>query len=106
MNASTPNQKGEFDSCSTNHPWATACIHVPVLERKAPDQNRRKLRWRNARNIPPTLRLRSGSTLTSVDTSILDTMSPAFSKAERECAGRSFRFVFDLFPCLWTQPKG
>src|SRR5207247_3518687 len=106
MKPSTPSQRGEFDSSKTNQPWATACIQVPVLERNAPDQKSRKLRCRSARNIPPTLRLRSGSTLTSVDISILDTMSPAFSKAERECAGRSFRFVFDLFPCLWTQPKG
>src|SRR5438105_4900917 len=87
MNPSTPSQRGEFDSSKTSHPWATACIQVPVLERKAPDQKSRKLRCRSARNIPPTLRLRSGSALISVDISILDTMSPAFSKAERGGGG-------------------
>src|SRR6185436_5929781 len=59
MKPSTPSQKAELDNCRTSHPWATACIHVPVLERKAPDQNRKKLRYRSARNISLRPRLRS-----------------------------------------------
>src|SRR2546430_16655490 len=58
MNPSTPSQNGELESCRTSQPCATACIQVPVLERKAPDQNSRKLRCRSARNISPTPRLR------------------------------------------------
>src|SRR5205809_701109 len=48
------------------HTCATTCIHVPVLERKAPDQNNRKLRCRSARNISPTSRLRRCSSSSSV----------------------------------------
>src|SRR5436189_172703 len=44
INPSTPSQRGEFESCRTSQPWATACIQVPVFERKAPVQNKRKLR--------------------------------------------------------------
>src|SRR5438309_1598384 len=106
MNPSTPSQKGEFDSSKTSQPWATACIQVPVLERKAPDQKSRKLRCRNARNIPPTLRLRSGSTLILVDISILDTMLSVGSKAERQCSGLTLGSRFELWSCLSTQPKG
>ncbi len=67
MNPSTPNQKGEFDSCRTSQPCATACIQVPVLERKAPDQNKRKLRCRSARNISLTPRSRRSLICNSAD---------------------------------------
>src|SRR5437899_12255952 len=99
MNPSTPSQRGEFDSSKTSQPWATACIQVPVLERKAPDQKSRKLRCRSARNIPPTLRLRSGSALISVDISILDTMSSVVGKAERACGGLTLGSRFELLSC-------
>src|SRR5215217_2940247 len=52
MNASSPSQNGELVNCNTSHPCATACIHVPTLDRNAPIQKRRKLRWESARNIP------------------------------------------------------
>src|SRR6266446_5817408 len=96
MKPSTPSQKGEFDSSKTNQPWATACIHVPVLERKAPDQKSIKLRCRRARNIPPTLRLRSGSALISVAISILDTMLSVVGKAERGGGGLTLGSRFEL----------
>src|SRR6266850_6641570 len=67
MNPSTPSQKGEFDSCSTRYPCATACIQVPVFERKAPDQKSRKLRCRSARNISLRPRSRRASIFGRVD---------------------------------------
>src|SRR5882724_4870568 len=66
MNPSKPSQNGESVNCKTSQPCATACIHVPVLERNAPDQNNRKLRCRSARNISPTPRLRLCSSSSSV----------------------------------------
>ena len=41
MNPSRPSQNDESVSCRTSHPCATACIHVPTLERKAPIQKMR-----------------------------------------------------------------
>src|SRR5215831_2416621 len=48
-NPTTPSQKGELVSFSTSQPWATFCIHVPMLERKFPAQNKRKSRFLSAR---------------------------------------------------------
>src|SRR5947208_9516275 len=75
MNPSKPSQNGELVIDSTSQPCATACIHVPVLDRKAPDQKSRKLRCRSERNITLTPRLRSCSVLISVDISMLITFT-------------------------------
>ena len=48
-NPTTPSQNAELVSVSTSQPWAIFCIHVPMLERKFPLQNRRKFAWRSAR---------------------------------------------------------
>ncbi len=45
----TPSQKAELVSVSTSQPWATFCIHVPMLEGKLPLQKRRKFGLRSAR---------------------------------------------------------
>src|SRR3954465_14510474 len=52
MKPSTPSQNGELVNFRTSQPCATACIHVPTFERKAPVQKTRKLRCDSARNIP------------------------------------------------------
>src|SRR5437660_2065726 len=84
MNPSTPSQRGEFDSSKTSHPWATACIQVPVFERKAPDQKSRKLRCRSARNISLTLRLRSGWISICVDMKYVNTIRQWFAPTPRQ----------------------
>src|SRR6266568_3937754 len=91
MNPSTPSQKGEFESCNTSQPWATACIQVPVLERNAPDQKSRKLRCRSERNITLTPRPGSFCVLISVDISMLITRLALCAKGERDGAHASLR---------------
>src|ERR1700716_365444 len=86
MNPSKPSQKGEFVNCRTSQPCATACIQVPVLDRKAPDQNSRKLRFRRARNISPTPRLRLCSNSSSVDMSKLIPLLDVRTKGTTEVA--------------------
>src|SRR5438132_10034249 len=84
MNPSTPSQNGEFDNCRTSQPCATACIHVPVFERKAPDQNSRKFRCRSARNI--SLRPRFGSSL------IFSLVDMKYLKQHRGTVGAKLHF--------------
>src|SRR3954470_673781 len=67
MKPSMPNHNDEFESWRTSQPCATACIQVPTLERKAPDQKSRKLRLPNARNISLTPRSRLTSIGCRVD---------------------------------------
>src|SRR5437588_2588673 len=80
MNPSTPSQNGEFESCRTSQPCATACIHVPVFERNAPDQNSRKFRCRSARNISLRPRLRSDLISSRADISILNNIAPSLAQ--------------------------
>src|ERR1044072_4814834 len=79
MKRSTPNQEA-LDICSTSQPCATACIHVPVFERKAPDQKRRKLRCRSARNMSLSPRLRSGVVFSSADITNLNNIATALKQ--------------------------
>jgi len=46
----TPSQNAELVRVSTSHPWATFCIHVPMLDRKLPPQKSRKLGLRSERS--------------------------------------------------------
>src|SRR5215472_12001585 len=83
-NPTTPSQKAELVSFSTSQPWATFCIHVPILERKFPAQNRRKSRLRSA------LAMRGNSMIV---VSVASVIAPWASPATASARGRVGSFT-------------
>src|SRR5438046_3114488 len=68
--ASRPRRNGECDKLSTSHGCATCCIQLPVLERKLPNQSRRKLRNRKDAKVVLNWRSIAGVTATSIFTPV------------------------------------
>src|SRR6516225_7452891 len=70
-----PSRNGEFVICSTSQPSARFCIHVPMLERKLPDQNKAKSRRRSERNMWS----RRGTSAASAARAVLDRPAGIFT---------------------------
>jgi hypothetical protein len=51
QNATAPSNNAEPERRYVSHPIATCCSHVPISDRLWPTKNRRKFRYRSARNV-------------------------------------------------------